>query len=400
MRKRLGATSMKKKILAAAIAGLGAPLALPAHADIKITDKFYPAIVMNSGAQASDASTPTSTFFNNGAGVIDQTTIDTFNSWIRFSGEADAGGGIKGWFQVEQALDFDVGNTAFWANRNSAMGIKGGFGNVFLGRWDTPYKQLHFPTNMFGLSSGAPISNSGLLSRTPYSGGSSRASFHRRQNNMIQYWSPTLAGFTAKVMWGTEETKTPGVYPTRTSASLEYETGPLLVGVAYEVHNNLRGATAGLSGGLTTGVSHSTDTGLDLTAVYKIKSTGTEIGGDIESLTYKDNDGAAGAVEEYKRAAWRVGVEQTVGPVILGFNYGMASEGSCSLFGGGACSTDGFGATQMSIGGMYHFSKALGAYAWYTQINNDNSASYSFLGAATPTGADPTAVALGLYGRF
>jgi predicted porin len=396
--KRQGAKGLKKKVLAVALAGLGAPLVLPAHADVKITDKFYPAIVMNSGGKASDGSTPTSTFFNNGAGQADQTTIDTFNSWLRFSGETDAGGGLKGWFQIEQSLDFDTG-TATWANRNSAMGIKGGFGNVFLGRWDTPFKDLHFPTNMFGLSSGAPISNSNLLSRTPYSGGSSRASFHRRQDNMIQYWSPTLAGLSWKVMWGTEETKTSAVNPSRTSTSLTWEGGPLLVGVAYEVHRDLRGATAGLTGGLTTGVAQTKDTGVDLTVVYKPTST-TEVGADIESLKYKDNDGAVGAVDEYKRNAFRIGVEQTVGPVILGFNYGKAAAGSCSLKGGAACSTDGFGGTQVSIGGMYNISKALGVYAWYTKITNDNSASYSFLGTTAPTGADPTAVALGISGRF
>lgn len=94
-----------------------------------------------------------------------------------------------------------------------------------------------------------------------------------------------------------------------------------------------------------------------------------------------------------------MGVEHKIGKWILGFNYGSADEGDCSLIGGGACSTSDLGATQMSVGGMYRWTKALGWYLWWTEIDNDDSAAYSFLGD-TPPGADPSAMAIGLYGRF
>jgi predicted porin len=388
---------MKKKLLAVALAGLGAALALPANAEIKLSGKFYPAIVNSSGGEASDGKAATSTLNNNGGGVEDQMTVDAFNSWIRFSGEVDVGGGITGYFQVENDLDFDDASGTL-GDRNSALGIKGGFGRVFLGKWDTPFKQLHFPTNMFGLSSGSPLSNSGLLSRTPYSDGSSRASFHRRQDNMVQYWSPNWGGFQFKAMWGTEEDDTATTKPRRTSFSVEYERGWWLLGAGYEVHDDLRGGTAGLSGALTTGVTKSTDTGIALVAVFKLGKN-TEIGVDFETLSYESDNGAAGALSKYERDGWRVGVEQKLGKWILGFNFGSAQKGDCSLIGGGACSTSDLGATQMSIGGMYNFTKALGVFAWFTRIDNDDSASYSFLDDA-PTGSSPTALAIGLYGRF
>jgi predicted porin len=388
---------MKKKLLAVALAGLGTAFALPANAEIKLSGKFYPAVVSFSGGEASDRKVATTPLSNNGDGDVDTTKVEAFNSWIRFSGEADAGGGITFFFQVENDLDFDDEEGNF-GSRNSALGIKGGFGTVLLGKWDTPFKQLHFPTNMFGISSGSPLSNSNLLSRTPYDGGASASSFHRRQDNMVQYWSPDLNGFRFKAMWGTEEDDTATEKPRRTSFSVEHERGPWLLGAAYEIHDDLRGGTAGLAAPLSTGVTKSTDTGIALVAVYKLGKN-TEIGAEFESLSYESDDGAAGALQKYERNAWRVGVEHKIDKWILGANFGMADEGKCSLIGGGACSTSDLGATQMSIGGMYQFTKNLGWFVWYTQIDNDDSASYSFLDDA-PTGADPTALAIGLYGRF
>jgi predicted porin len=200
-------------------------------------------------------------------------------------------------------------------------------------------------------------------------------------------------------MWGTEENDTATRERRRKSASVEWEQGPLYLAAAYEIHDDFNGATTGLGGAFTAGVGPSSeDTGLALVAVYKLGKS-TEIGVEFESLSYENDTGAAGAVSKYERDAWRVGVEHKIGKWILGASFGMADEGDCSLFGGGACSTSDLGATQMSIGGMYQFAKNLGWYLWYTQIDNDDSASYSFIDDA-PTGADPSAIAIGLYGRF
>jgi predicted porin len=296
-------------------------------------------------------------------------------------------------------VELDTGDGT-WASRNSAAGLEGGFGTVLLGKWDTPFKELHFQSAMFGVSSGSPVSNSNLLSRTPYSNDSSRASFHRRQNNSIQYWSPDFNGIQAKIMYGTEEAEDQANPrdPTRISGSLVYDKGPLLAGVGYEIHDDFRGATAGLGGALTTGVLTSKDTGIGFTVGYKIGKT-TTIGFDYEILKYENDQGAATAVKHYNRNGWNLAVEHKIGQWTLAANYGSAEKGDCSLFGGGACSTSGLEGKQMSFGAKYDLAKNFSIYGWWTKIDNGNSASYSFLDDA-PTGADPKAWAVGLLTRF
>jgi predicted porin len=400
---------MKKKLLVVAITGaLGAVPAVQADtANVNISGKFYPAYVKYSGGEATDGEVPTSTIFSVGDGVPDQDAIEAFNTNIRFRADFDIGGGMKAITQVEQTLRLDTGG-GVWANRNSAAGLAGGFGTVLLGNWDTPFKQLHFPTNIFGVSSGSPVSNSGLLSRTPFSAGDSAASFHRRQNNSIQYWSPDLNGLQFKAMYGTEEDDDGmGIDPTRTSASVTWEQGPLMVGFAYEVHDDFFGAASGLEqdpgndfqgSGQDGGGTGSKDTGMTVAVVYKIGKT-TEIGFDYESLDYEIDGQTAGNIKSYERDAWRVGVEHKVGKGTIAFNYGSADEGDCKLVGVADCSTKDLDGTQMSVGYKHDLAKNASLYAWWTKIDNGDSASYSFLDAA-PTGADPSAYAFGVLLRW
>ena len=395
---------MKKSLLAAAVSG--ALCAVPAaHADtanVNIYGKFYPAFVGYSGGEAADGKVPTSTIFSGAGGAApggfaSQNAIESFNSYVGFRANLDIGGGMKALMQVEQSVNIDTGDET-WANRNSAAGIEGGFGTVLLGRWDTPFKELHFPLGMFGVSSGSPVSNSNLLSRTPYSD-SSAASFHRRQDNAILYWSPEFNGFQFKGLYGTEEEKTqgsPAANPTRMSASLAYDKGPLMAGVAYEIHNDFLGASSGTD--LDSGVVTSKDTGVAFTASYKITKA-TTVAFDYEMLKYENDQGDPGSVKEYKRNGWLLAAEHGVGKWTFAGSYGVADEGSCSLFGGVACNTSGLDGKQLALGAKYDIAKNFGVYGWWTKIDNGNSASYSFLDDA-PTGADPSAWAIGIVTRF
>jgi predicted porin len=392
---------MKNKLIAAAVTGaLGVvPAAQADTSNVNVYGKFYPAYVGYSGGEAADGKVPTSTLFSNEAGVANKDAIESFNTYIGFRANLDIGGGMKAIMQVEQSVAIDVGDEG-WANRNSAAGLEGGFGTVLLGRWDTPFKELHFPLGMFGVSSGSPVSNSNLLSRTPYSNDSSRASFHRRQDNSIQYWSPEFNGIQFKIMYGTEEdeSQTNPRDPTRISASLVYDKGPLLAGVAYEIHDDFRGAIAGLGGTLDDGVLTSKDTGIGFTVAYKFAKT-TTVALDFEILKYENDQGDPTAVKDYKRNGWNLAVEHKVGQWTLGASYASAEKGKCSLFGGAACSTTGLDGTQLSFGAKYDLAKNFSIYGWWTKIDNGDSASYSFLEDA-PSGADPKAWAIGLLTRF
>src|SRR6185295_55753 len=59
-------------------------------------------------------------------------------------GRESLGGGLTAWFQIEQNAPMERSdNIAITpASRNSAVGIQGGWGNVFLGQWTTPWADL------------------------------------------------------------------------------------------------------------------------------------------------------------------------------------------------------------------------------------------------------------------
>src|SRR6476469_2946863 len=107
------------------------------------------------------------------------------------------------WFQVESAVAVDSGGSNI-ASRNSGVGMKGGWGNLFVGQWDTPYKTLSGavdPMYFTGITyTGALIGTPGfgvgpVTVGAPATSGDGKtfanaanASFARRQGNSVQYW--------------------------------------------------------------------------------------------------------------------------------------------------------------------------------------------------------------------
>ena len=75
-----------------------------------------------------------------GGGLADVDIFQTPGSNIGFKGEEALGGGMSAWFQCESSASFNTGG-ASWCSRNSAIGFKGGWGNLFFGQWDTPFKR-------------------------------------------------------------------------------------------------------------------------------------------------------------------------------------------------------------------------------------------------------------------
>jgi predicted porin len=140
---------------------------------------------------------------------------------------------LNAWFQLESAAPIDVGGGAL-ASRNSAVGLQGGFGTVFLGRWDTPLKTATVATDAWGdlnIASIQAVMND-------------QRNFHLRTNNTVGYWSPNIQGFQGKVHYVAPESKTTGtgaVTPIIYSLSATYTAGPFYAGYAYEVHKDRTG---------------------------------------------------------------------------------------------------------------------------------------------------------------
>jgi predicted porin len=191
---------MQKKIIALAIAGLSSVAF--AQSNVTISGQFRLGIdsVAAGGATAA------------GANLTSRTRVTDENSTLRFAGEEKLGNGMTAWFQVESAIGTsdNVGtsgaqttaaaNSATIGTRNTAVGLKGNWGNFFVGKWDMHYSS-HAGVDAQGLAahSGALTANS--LSILHNNNGANGAG--GRANNAIMYTSPNWGGFDINLGYST-----------------------------------------------------------------------------------------------------------------------------------------------------------------------------------------------------
>ena len=126
----------------------------------------------------------------------------------------------------------------------------------------------------------------------------------------------------------------------------------------------------------------------------------------VDQLLLKQGRAPVGAVTEFKRLAWQVALKHRYGDHELRARFDRADAGSCSL-NGPACSADGYGATQLSLGYAYHVAAGFQTYLSFTKITNERNAQYTFsiggsptISGTTPRGADPQALGLGVRYAF
>lgn len=335
---------------------------------------------------------------------------------IGFKGGLDLKGpALQAFFQVENSVSPDANDSPnAWGSRNTALGLKGNFGRVFVGNWDTPYKysiaviaslrgQSPFDNAIAGNPGfGAPATTT----QSGRAGAKADASFHRRQGNSIQYWTPDLHGFTGRFAVSLNEGKTtttttvPELSPTIYSGMLSYAKGPVNVRYAYERHQDYFGLSqmGGTNPSLTN--DSSTDQGHQV-AVQVSLPTNTKISAVGERLSYANSDEGAAVVDEYTRMAYFALVQQRFGDHQVWASYGQALRGSCSVTGGGDCSTKGLGASQLGLGYSYSMGKSFDLFAAYYQMVNNRSSTMGIGNAPAPaTGGDIRGVGVGFLYTF
>jgi predicted porin len=324
--------------------------------------------------------------------------------------------------------------------RNSRIGVTGNWGTLFYGNWDTPFKAV-----AYGTKADDPFLNTdvygfnGIMGSPGFnyrSGAWSTASnttiigFDVRAQNSVAYHTPRWEGLSARLQYAANEFKnaTGTQNPELFGAAVNYDRGPFSVLAAYERHNDgyalaginpapaaggtyapVFGATAPNTAGTATAAISSNDSAWRVGAGYQLDSPfgATTVSGLFEQLMLKQENAPVGAVTEYKRNAWQVALKHRMGDHELRARYNQASAGSCALSGGAACSTSGYGANQFAVGYAYYFAKSFQGYLSFTRINNQYNATYTpsiggspAVAGATPRGADPKAVGLGLRYAF
>jgi predicted porin len=403
---------------------------------VQFYGKLYPQVIWAKSSGATQPGDSVSTLVSTsgtltGAAVADsgrRIAVDSQNSYLGFRGERKLGNsGLKGIWQVEQSIELDTGTASLnndtsgtpvtsptFSNRNSFLGLSGGFGTVKLGNMDTIYKEYGQVEQMFGLTSGNFVSPSNILSHIGI-GRSSTARFHERAPNSIQYQTPAIAGFQAGLQYSPDETKNdPGNTLNKElwSMGVKWESGPLYLSAQHERHKDRFGGSSNVgvsglrngtgSGGtfVPTASAHSMDTATRLSAAYDFG--GHRIGADVARLKYNETGQAAGArFQSYQHNTFAVSFESKWGgPWRTAFEYVVGGQGKCVLT-VGDCSTDGLKGTMFAGGVAYDLDNQTFLYILAARLTNGRSSRYDNWASSDPArGADIDQIALGMQYRF
>ncbi len=321
---------------------------------------------------------------NNPAGTASNfDRVSSNSSRFGLRGSEDLGDGVSAIFQVESGVNVDAG-TGEIASRDSWVGVKGGFGQIRLGKMDTPMKNSGGMTDRFR---GTGIQDDGGIAAL----GGSGNGFSRRQNNAMRYDSPVFAGMRIELQHGFE-TEDSLLKQRVTTLGLNGQVSALKYYAVYEQHRNF--------------VAGKKDSAVRLAVNYDADAL--NIGSEVTRLNYAL---VAGSVT---RNYFTVTAGYKIGSGTINARYGQALtvKGSApdgtivtgadgnALFKGARS-----GARNYTIGYEYNFSKRTQLFTYYTKIANDANANYRFgvnavTSAGTGKGADPAGIAIGMAHDF
>jgi len=344
---------MNKKLIALAVAGVCvAPTVMAQTANpVTLYGRVYitvEAVEADGGTAAQDAAT------GNRVRMQDQASL------LGVRGKEDLGGGLKAVWQLETAFNTESSSGSF-ANRNSGIGLEGGWGTVMAGRWDTPMKVVITATDPWGDLTINDVNGVTM----------DQGNFSRRQSNMIQYWSPNWGGFALRAGYVPNEGKNATRNPSLTSISGTFTKGPLYLAAVWEEHKDFIGAdgAAGAAG---------KEEGFAIAGRYSFgKARLMGSWGKYEKTNQQDDE------------SYHVGFDWNFAGkhVVLG-TYSSAEQGNadCDAF---------------ALGYRYDFSRRTFFIASYTEVDNTNGMNCNFgTGTFGSTGQDLKGFSLGLRHVF
>lgn len=293
-------------------------------------------------------------------------------SKLIFRGQEDLGQGMYAMFWLESGFTADTGagqatntnnqpsgNTTAGGltfNRRSIVGLGSPWGEIRLGREQTPNYELYTSKyDPFGLGAGVALN---------YIGGISPVQI--RASNDIAYVSPEfLSGFSVNIQqWRGEN---PGGTPTSNDgngggARLSYDNGPFSAGVAFSRTKYAAGD-----------------------AIYRTVAGLYDFGPARVSFIGTDN--TQGALKE---RGWLLGVVVPIGATQLKASYstlGVDQPGSPK-------------GKKLSLGAVYNLSKRTAVYTTVATIRNSGGATYALTGATTTANHSSTGGEVGIRHYF
>lgn len=381
---------MQKKLLAVAVTGA---LLVPAAVQAQSTVQIYGQAEWEHG------------YIDQGAGRPSTDYVESTGSYLGFKGTERLGGGMSAWFQCETTMDIRAIDQVGLCSRNSGLGFKGGFGNVWVGRWHTPMSRTMSlgavgaeATGNLGLSqiTGGTGSTSIMRSSTGYdqfgtttvltatgtasvlssaqgnNGGSdNRTRFRRRETCLTTYETPNMGGFMvgAAVSCGNKASEAGATnqnndQPRIWSFAGTYRRGPLALGIAYERHNQV--------GSFSAGAQELKDRGWGLSGRYRMGKI--TFGGFYMDRKWQTTSGDVKVKGGHVGVSWNI-----AGPHSIEGAYAWAGDAkgnsTAGISGTNPIAAPGpdTGTDGWTIGYKYAFSKRTSAKLGYTRISNDRN---------------------------
>ena len=337
--------------------------------------------------------------------VARRTRVADQSSRLGVRGTETLAPGTKAFFQLETAFQPDQNDTTF-AGRNSGVGLINAAGTFLLGRWDVPFKVANYDVDVFGdFTIGAfsmALQGSGVAGVN--------GQFNRRDQNVVQYWSPTWAGFQAKLTYAANEGRTATANPRSEGGSLTWSKGPVYVGYAY---HELRDQTYGIY----TNYAPVPPAVLATGSVQVAKQVGQSVFGALDvgplrfGLDYQEFKRTgpvtpavatpSTVVGFTKQKAWMGNATWRIGAHKLMYQYLETKGGVQQAFdpayspGEPKCSVN-------AVAWQYDFSKRTFVIAQYVRVRNNATATCT-LGQnplAIVAGQDPEGISLGMQHVF
>jgi len=409
---------MQKKLLGMAVA---AALAVPAVALAQSAVQVYGTVHLSVNQAKYTKDT---------LGTLNDTTkygvTSHASNWGLRSTET-LGGGLTAWLQAEFNLKMTRDNGVHDGEgtaRNSGLGLRGGFGNIYLGTWETPWAQTFRlwdvgtiggwgpttsiigrrestgtnPSRNCGNVSGA-AGQVGDVATGPICGNGAEASattLWRRYGYAMFYESPVFEGVQFKLAIDPSDRKADFVTPTATNVTENPHSWSASV-TWTGLGGRARAFVATMQNKDWTTVGQ-TDGGYTFGGGYDFGVA--NVGVTYESFKYK----AAAGDQEAKE--WGAGVAVPMGPGKIGASYAKANK----LSGSGAPAANDTGAKMWNLGYEWALSKrtALGAgiakidngadaaFIWTSSIPNQNG----WQSGAVPNGMDTTNIFVSMRHSF
>jgi len=447
---------MNKKLMAVAVAGALGTIGAPALAQFSTATGLAPGSTgssvtisgkMNflyghlSSGDAGNTITggaPAATSSNSKLSYDD---FQNSESQINVQGVEDLGGGMAAWFQCGSTLDVtgtaSAQGTAGLCGRNSAIGMRGNWGNAYGGNWDTSAKMAMTPFSVWPqanpLGNGIMYNNisttdagtkNGVSTASAFGQSGGNANFWRRQSRILNYITPEWKGFQASAGYSASNESSgasvgSGVQKPRLySIGGTYNNGPMKFVVAYEVHKDFNPAglaykNSGNGAGATNGVSGNyaggTDTGLMLGAGYKFLNDAVVVNAQFARLSYQvlgdqtttqsnwNLNGQWNIAGPHSIKLGYVDMGSTHGTYGAGLNQGGCLAGSGTVAGNGACASmvgaitanggaGNTGAKKYQFEYAYAFSKRTDIGLGYSKMNNDAQSNQNIGTGSTAAG--------------